>query len=753
MGRKVSRKKLLLIVFIIVLSSFIFTNNYMMVRAQSEPVLTMCTISQEYKEWEKLSDEEKAKTLKPFMCDTEADKSLKYVSDSQRERMFSIFSLGSSYPSVYNPTVKEHEANKFLSIIKNQGTSSNCWAFSTTSHLEIFAKKKLNLNQIYSPEHMTYTNVRDLVQGTNEKGYNRTIDSGGDFEMTSNYLANAYGPVLELDSNDRALLANNKDLTFVNSKISQFDVNNIIVNHNSSYKNGCEGIRNQLKDYIMEHGSVLVSTHMDTSAAYYNSNTGAYYYNGEEAPNHAVLIVGWDDTYKTSNFSTNPGSSGAWIVQNSYGSNWGNGGYYYISYEDVNTCYAQMVVSDVDKEFEDNSYIYDKLGPSGYMGYQTKENNVVTKKYNYAYAMNVFTKEKEKAELLKEVRFASAGVGKYKIYYKAGNANGNSVYDMTEVGSGNLTNRGYVTHKLDVPVSMGRNVTDFSIVVYYYDMDTVVPIPISTSESSKFSYITLDKGKSFISLDGSSWGDLNSSSSVVQIVSIKAYTEDIDYSLSLGNVSLKKQNESLVANLDFYIESNVDVNYKYVLTNDYGLEIEPSKVSYNNYALNSNNNVTLTFNNNNFYNGNYLLNVYLEYDGKESLVGTKSFMIFEEVTSSVYKINRNELIIYVPSGTKIDDLENNLNKVSGVVYHQGKFYEDGLVVSGMVIDGYLLVIKGDVTGDGLVTPLDYISVKNHIMETSMLTDTAFMYAADYNLDSSISPLDYVEIKNYIMNGA
>ena len=70
----------------------------------------------------------------------------------------------------------------------------------------------------------------------------------------------------------------------------------------------------------------------------------------------------------------------------------------------------------------------------------------------------------------------------------------------------------------------------------------------------------------------------------------------------------------------------------------------------------------------------------------------------------------------------------------------------------MTIDNYTIVIKGDVSGDGEITPLDYINVKNHIMNTTKITNSAFIESADYNNDNEISPLDYVEIKNYIMNG-
>ena len=64
---------------------------------------------------------------------------------------------------------------------------------------------------------------------------------------------------------------------------------------------------------------------------------------------------------------------------------------------------------------------------------------------------------------------------------------------------------------------------------------------------------------------------------------------------------------------------------------------------------------------------------------------------------------------------------------------------------------YIVIIEGDVNGDGEISPLDYVKIKNHIMETTMVTGDAYLDAADYNNDSEISPLDYVKVKNYIMN--
>ncbi|MCQ2513314.1 MAG: dockerin type I repeat-containing protein, partial [Lachnospiraceae bacterium] len=58
--------------------------------------------------------------------------------------------------------------------------------------------------------------------------------------------------------------------------------------------------------------------------------------------------------------------------------------------------------------------------------------------------------------------------------------------------------------------------------------------------------------------------------------------------------------------------------------------------------------------------------------------------------------------------------------------------------------------KGDANGDGKISPLDYVVVKNHIMGYKTITDSSKLAAADANGDGKISALDYVRIKNIIM---
>ena len=81
---------------------------------------------------------------------------------------------------------------------------------------------------------------------------------------------------------------------------------------------------NVLKSYIQTYGPVYVSMYAGDQSdrdwwQEFSDYDGSYtlYYEGAYDPNHAVLIVGWDDGL------SHAGGTGGWIVKNSWGTDWG----------------------------------------------------------------------------------------------------------------------------------------------------------------------------------------------------------------------------------------------------------------------------------------------------------------------------------------------------------------------------------------------------------------------------------------------
>lgn len=107
----------------------------------------------------------------------------------------------------------------------------------------------------------------------------------------------------------------------------------------------------------------------------------------------------------------------------------------------------------------------------------------------------------------------------------------------------------------------------------------------------------------------------------------------------------------------------------------------------------------------------------------------------------------------------VSDIKNVDKNITVTSYNkEGKVKNSGIIASGDKITiktskeekVYVIVIYGDVNGDGKISSVDYVLIKNHIMKTNLLSEEQLVFA-DVNKDKKASSVDYVLIKNHIMN--
>ena len=362
----------------------------------------------------------------------------------------------------------------WITPVKDQGFNGACWVFGNMAALESSFLRYTNTTYSFS-----VNNIQNSMLRYSKYGNVYYAEGANNLEVLL-YLVDWLGIFPEeYDGYDElgkisSLLITPQDLHIQNAVV--------IPKRKNSEDNAL------IKNALIQYGALSASHYADfNESTYYNKDKSALYYFGKEDGNHMICIVGWDDTYSRNNFLKTPPKDGAWIVKNSWGSKWGDQGYFYVSYYDTSFAY------DISTCYIINNDTYNRI-------YQLDLGGTIRTYSNYDYYTNVFTSDADEAIAAVGTYFTGAG----KNYEFSISVNDVNVY--SQKGTSNI--EGYETIKLNKYVQIKKG--DIFKVTFK-----------NTAPVIKNSRIHPQEGKSFGSVDGKIWEDLKNYNNVALL---KAYT-------------------------------------------------------------------------------------------------------------------------------------------------------------------------------------------------------------------------------------
>lgn len=473
------------------------------------------------------------------------------------------------------PSSYDLRAQNAVTSIKNQGYSGCCWAFASLKSLEsnLIKAKKASPAVDLSENHLSWflfspsQNSSDpLYQDgiTFRESAAKTAYQAESSTVRNTYNFTTYCSALPYLRGSNALLGtfvlarwsgavkeatapfnatSTKNLFEMASGMKQ---NSDALRYQADYyltdSNCYDGApQDEIKSALMNTGALEASFYSDDSNLTKNSDGTFGYYQKEKGTgdaNHCVTIIGWDDNYSRGNFGKNPPEKdGAWLIANSYGTGYGQKGYFWLSYEEASLGEIYGFQGTENSTY-DNNYQYDGSGWGS---------TLVPHKEHPMKVANIFTASQNYTQSLKAVALYTATSEQpytIKIYRNVSEDSPTSG-TLAATLSGTEKYSGYHTICLPNSISLKAN-ERFSVVVSYHqtnEKNGFIPIegmPLySTSlkmnfhsapgksfcyayatntESGENSYQWMDLHSTPISTDGKTSGNIYNN------VCIKAFT-------------------------------------------------------------------------------------------------------------------------------------------------------------------------------------------------------------------------------------
>lgn len=370
-------------------------------------------------------------------------------------------------PSYYNLN-----DDGYVTPVKDQGYTGTCVTFAAIAALESAILKANNTAMDLSENNMKNLIHRYSIYGQKFNSPNLSTAT----VALIDYLTSWMGPVLESEDefDENSIFSVKYDTVLPVQNMAFIGEND---NHNISL----------MKKYITEYGGIIIELYMNASI----DNDYKQYINTAYPTDHNVCIVGWDDDMEIPNAP----SKGAWIVKNSYGTDWGYDGYFYLSYYDTqynvevgssyvynNPNYNAIAIIFNDTEKYDKNYQYE-LGLSAFFNTEDE----------YSWYKNVFYSTEEETLAGISTFFEKQTDWQLYIYL-------NDELTLTQTGTNNA---GYYTIKLDEYIPLQKD-DKFEVVFKILTPDTRIPISLEND----FIYGLYRENLSYVSNDGENWQDL-----------------------------------------------------------------------------------------------------------------------------------------------------------------------------------------------------------------------------------------------------
>ncbi|MFC1727965.1 C1 family peptidase [Nanoarchaeota archaeon] len=263
-----------------------------------------------------LSQEEKEK-----LFGIDESELLQEISTMQLDqpRLFSVQSI-TSVPSSFN--WRNKDGKDWMTSVKNQAYCGSCWAFSTLSAVEA----QFNIN----------SNNPDLDYDLAEKHIvsDCCVDCGS---CSGGYPYRALDFIKDVGVVDEACAPYHQSTPDIYGGRC-----NICIGWERRVKKVTGKLwisSNQIKEYLIERGPLVI--YFDVYSDFYAYRGGIYSHTtGGLSGLHAMVIVGYDDAEEY------------WIIKNSWGSGWGEGGYVRVKYNDESMTRWNfgIVVDGTDKD-------------------------------------------------------------------------------------------------------------------------------------------------------------------------------------------------------------------------------------------------------------------------------------------------------------------------------------------------------------------------------------------------------------------